>query len=181
MSAANPPVASCTLPQGLPGGTDVVQATYPGDNWYAASIGSLSLTVGQAASQVNAFAVTTSSGGSSPVSGQTLKFTVGSVTPVAPGVGTPTGTVTITTPSTAKVLCVLTLSSGAGSCYDSSIQVPSGTQVPFTATYSGDSGFTSSLATTAIDMAPEQALVTAIATSPSPVTYVQKPHPLPKS
>ena len=173
LSAANPPVASCTLPQGLPGGTDVVQATYPGDNWYAASIGSLSLTVGQAASQVNAFAVTTSPGGSSPVSGQTLKFTVGSVTPVAPGVGTPTGTVTITTPSTAKVLCVLTLSSGAGSCYDSSIQVPSGTQVPFTATYSGDSGFTSSLATTAIDMAPEQALVTAIATSPSPVTYGQ--------
>ena len=116
-----------------------------GDSWYAASIGSLSLTVGQAASQVNNFTITTSSGSTSPVSGQTLKFSVGSVTAVAPGVGTPTGTVTITTPSTAKVLCVITLVNGSGTCYDSSIQVPFGTQVPFTATYSGDAGFTFSL------------------------------------
>ena len=173
LSTANPPVATCTLPHGLPGGTDVIQASYPGDTWYAGSIGSLSLTVGQAASAVNNFTVTTSSGSSSPVSGQTLKFSVGPVTAVAPGVGTPTGTVVITTPSTAKVLCVITLVNGAGSCFDSSIQVPSGTQVPFTATYSGDPGFTSSSATTSVDIAAETALVTSITTSPTPVTYGQ--------
>ena len=173
LSNANPPVATCTLPNGLPGGADVIQASYPGDAWYAASIGSLSLTVGQAASKVNNFTVTSSSGSSSLVSGQTLKFSVGSVTAVAPGVGTPTGTVTVTTPSTAKVLCVITLVNGAGSCFDSSIQVPSGAAVPFTATYSGDSGFTGSSATTAAALAPETALVTAITTSPTPVTYGQ--------
>ena len=173
LSDANPPVATCTLPNGLPGGADVIQAAYPGDAWYAASIGSLSLTVGQAASQIDNFTVTSSSGSGALVSGQTLKFSVGSVTAVAPGVGTPTGTVTITTPSTAKTLCVITLVNGAGSCFDSSVQVPSGAQVPFVATYSGDSGFTGSSATTTVALAPETALVTSITTSPTPVTYGQ--------
>ena len=173
LDSANPPVATCTLPGGLPGGTDVIQATYPGDPWYAASIGSLSLTVGQAASAISGFAVTTANGSSTPVSGQTLKFTVAAVNPVAPGVGTPTGTVVVTTPSTAKTLCVITLVNGAGSCYDSAIQVPSGTQVPFTATYSGDAGFTSSSATTALNITPERALVSSIAISPTTPTYGQ--------
>ncbi len=174
LNTSNPPVASCTLPDGLPGGSDVLQATYPGDPWYAASIGSLSLTVGQAAS-VTSVAVTTSTGSTAPVSGQTLKFTV--TTAAAPSTpadtDTPTGTVAITTPSTAKTLCVATLVSGSGTCYDSSIQVPSGTQVPFTATYSGDTDFTSSVGTTAVNMAPETALVTSITTSPAGVTYGQ--------
>jgi hypothetical protein len=173
LDTSNPPVASCVLPNGLPGGTDVIQAVYPGDPWYAASIGSLSMTVGQAATTTTAFTITTSTGSTSPVSGQTLKFTVGSVAPVAPGVGVPTGTVAITTPSTAKTLCVVTLANGTGSCFDSSVQVPSGTQVPFTATYSGDAGFTGSSTTSSINIAPETALVTNIATSPTTVTYGQ--------
>ena len=68
---------------------------------------------------------------------------------------------------------MITLVNGAGSCFDSSVQVPSGAQVPFVATYSGDSGFTGSSATTTVALAPETALVTSITTSPTPVTYGQ--------
>ena len=182
LNGANPPQATCTLTGGLPGGGDVIQASYPGDvatagsggldGWYAGSTGSLGLAVGKAPTTVKGFTVVPASGSGTPVSGQTLKFSVTSVAAVAPGAGQPTGTVAVTTPSTFQTLCTITLVNGAGSCF-SSVQVPSGSGVAFTATYSGDSGFQPSTATTSLAVGAEKALVTGFTTSPTPLVYGQ--------
>ena len=152
LTSANPPTASCYVASGLPGGADVVQATYPSDGVYASSVGSLSMTVAKD-STTTTMKVSTATGTytktKGATSGQTLKLSA-TVTPQSPGSGTPTGTVAFTTPSLpGQTLCTAVLSGGKGTCYDTSIPVPAGSPNPvlFQAAFSGDTGFSSSVST----------------------------------
>ncbi|HVX22894.1 MAG TPA: Ig-like domain-containing protein, partial [Acidimicrobiales bacterium] len=150
LSATNPPVARCYVAAGLPGGADVVQATYPTDGVYAPSVGSLSMTVAKDVTKTT-MTVTTATGSfaSGATSGQTLKFTA-TVAAQSPGSGTPTGTVSFITPALlGQTLCTATLVGGKATCYDTNVPVPAGSPNPvlFQATYAGDTGFGSSVST----------------------------------
>ena len=98
---------------------------------------------------------------SASVTGQPFTVSV-SVAPVAPGVGTPTGSVTV---SDGTHTCVATLSGGSGHC---SLTDPAGTYT-ITATYAGDADFATS-ATTGEDTVAPAATTTAITSISASVT-----------
>ena len=172
LNTNNPPTATCTVDAGLAGGVDSVQAAYPGNGIYAASTGSLAVTVTRAPTVTAVVARAASSPSVTPVSGQTLRFDV-TVAPNGSYAGTPTGQVAITTPGVAGVLCTVTLSAGAGTCNDTGVPVPWGTNVPFSATYAGDSSFSGSAGQTTLTINPQQLTVSSISVSPSPSSYGQ--------
>ena len=140
---------------------------------YAASIGSLSLTVAKAATTVNGLHRGPASGsvghpgvGPDP---QVLGQLGDRRSPRGPG--TPTGTVAITTPSTAQTLCTITLVNGAGSCFDTSVQVPSGTRALHRHLQRRQRLHVVVGHHQPLTIGPEKALVTGFTTSPAtPVT-----------
>ncbi|MHB8220073.1 MAG: Ig-like domain repeat protein, partial [Acidimicrobiales bacterium] len=187
LNSSNPPLATCYVVAGLPGGSDSVQATYPTDGTYAPSVGSLSLQVATAATSTTMTVGTATGNTTTAISGQTLEFSA-TVTPQSPGTGSPSGTVAITSPSVPGVtLCTVTLTAGHGICYDSSIPVPAGNPNPvlFQATYSGNATFGSSstslpatpaqgtLGVNALDVLKESATVSSFTVSPTSPIYGQ--------
>ncbi|WP_244942927.1 beta strand repeat-containing protein [Streptomyces inhibens] len=140
-------------------GSYLVTATYSGDANFTGSSGTDTQTVGQAS--------TTTSVISSPdpsVVGQPVTFTA-IVAPVAPGAGTPTGTVTFVI--TGGPTLTATLSGGTASVTTSALTAGTHT---VTATYSGDPSFTGSsgtdtqtvtqaLTTTSVTTAPDPSVV----------------------
>jgi hypothetical protein len=115
-------------------GSHSIQASYGGDSNFTSSIsGVLSQTVNQAAS-----ATTISSSVNPAVFGQAMTFTA-TVSPIAPGVGVPTGTVTFLDGT--ATLGTATLSSGQATFSTSSLAVGSHS---ISAGYGSDANFTSS-------------------------------------
>ena len=123
----------------LPVGSDAILAMYTsGDGNFSGSSGS-------ATQEVNRASTTTAAMPSSlnpAVSGQAVTFTV-TVSPQYPGATSPTGTVAFFVNSATVPGCAAaTLSSGQAQCVTN--MLPSGLNLPITATYSGDSNFVTS-------------------------------------
>ncbi|MFD9537770.1 Ig-like domain repeat protein, partial [Streptomyces sp. NPDC060010] len=112
--------------------TGAVTAVYNGDGCFSSSTGTAPVTVNQASSTVS---VTIDPNPS--VCGETVTVCA-TVTAVAPGSGTPSGTVTFTGPGGLNV--TLTLDAGGTACLTTS-SLTSGT---YSATYNGDSCFAGS-------------------------------------
>ncbi|WP_234326845.1 beta strand repeat-containing protein [Streptomyces sp. NRRL S-337] len=144
----------------IPVGTHTVTATYSGDSGFSGSVGSDTQTV--------APAVTTTSVTTSPdpsVVGQTATFTA-TVSPVSPGAGTPTGTVTfVATDGVTTVSLTGTLSGGTVGVGTNGL-VTAGTYA-VTATYSGDGDFTGSVGADTQTVA-QASTTTSVSTAPDP-------------
>ncbi|MEV7866135.1 Ig-like domain repeat protein, partial [Streptomyces sp. NPDC088124] len=136
-------------------GTGTVTAVYNGDTCFTSSTGTTPVTVNQAASTV-AIAVNPNPS----VCGQTVKVCA-TVTAVAPGSGTPTGTITLTGPGGLNT--TVPLDTNGTACITTST-LTSGT---ITALYNGDTCFTSSTGTTPVTV-NQAASTVAIAVSPNP-------------
>ncbi len=115
--------------------THTITATYAGDTNFATSNGSVTQTVGKAGTTT-----TVTSSANPAVNGQSVTFTA-TVTPTSPGAGTPTGTVTFEDTTTSTSLGSGTLSGGVATLSTLSLKVGSHA---ITATYGGDSNFTTS-------------------------------------
>ncbi|MEU8869573.1 Ig-like domain-containing protein [Streptomyces javensis] len=137
---------------GLTVGTHIVTATYNGDANFASSTGTTAVVVIQAA--------TTTSVTSAPdpsTLGQPVTFTA-TVTPVAPGAGVPSGTVTFTISGSGGGTFTQPLSSlGTATLSFSTLGVGAHTVV---AVYSGDAGFLPSTGTDTHTVAPGPAATT---------------------
>jgi hypothetical protein len=120
---------------GITAGTyaGAVAASFTGDANYAGSSGSNSLVVSRESTVTTLASSTISS-----VLGRTVTFTA-AVSAVAPGAGTPTGTITFSDGT--RVLAVIPLANGVATLGISSLSV--GSHV-ITAAYSGDADFTGS-------------------------------------
>ncbi|REK90530.1 Ig-like domain repeat protein, partial [Streptomyces inhibens] len=137
-------------------GTYLITATYGGDANYTGSSDTDTQTVGQAS--------TTTSVTSSPdpsVVGQPVTFTA-TVSPVAPGTGTPTGTVTFVISGGPTLTG--TLSGGTASVTTSALGTGSHT---VTATYGGDANFTGSSGTDT-QTVNQASTTTSVTSSPDP-------------
>ncbi len=134
LSASSPYQATCAASYGA-AGSDSVTATYNGDTNDQTSTSSAVAVSISPASTTTALGA----GEASLVVGQSVTFTA-TVTPVAPGAGTPTGTVTFT--GDAGTLCTASLdASGQATCTTSYDQTGSDS---VTASYDGDANFSGS-------------------------------------
>ncbi|WP_220377868.1 beta strand repeat-containing protein, partial [Streptomyces inhibens] len=151
---------TASVTTGLAAGSHTVTATYSGDGSFTGSSGTDTQTVIQA--------LTTTSVSSSPdpsVVGQTVTFTA-NVSPVAPGAGTPTGTVVfLATDGLTTVTLTGTLSGGSVSVSTNGL-VTAGTYL-VTATYSGDANFVGS-AGTDTQTVSQASTTTSVTSSPDP-------------
>ena len=136
-------IATCTTTYAV-ATTDHVTASYGGDDDFTSSAGTATVSVGKAATST-----TLAVSPSSAVVGQTITLTA-TVTPTAPGAGTPTGSVTFD--GTGGPLCNGTLSGGTATC---TMSYGKPTTDKVNATYGGSAGFTGS------------------SSGPSPVTVVK--------
>lgn len=135
--AISAPSGTCTITEATPA-TYAMTASYGGDtNFAGSSSAATNEVVGQAASTTSI----TSPASATVVVGQPVAVSV-SVAPVAPGTGTPTGTVTVS--DGAGDTCVVTLSGGVGSCNVTPMTI---TATSISATYAGSTDFTTSAAT----------------------------------
>ncbi|WP_413798815.1 Ig-like domain-containing protein [Streptomyces iranensis] len=142
---------SVTVPAGLSVGVHPVTATYSGDVNFTASTGTNVIVVIQAS--------TTTSVVSAPdpsTLGQPVTFTA-TVTPVAPGAGVPTGTVTFIISGSGGGTFVQPLVGGVATLTLSTLGVGSHTVV---ATYSGDANFLPSVGTDTQTVNPTPAATT---------------------
>jgi subtilase family serine protease len=128
-------------------GAHAITVTYSGDTTYAASSGSLTVTVTKVASQTNVSAATTT-----PASGASdaITITVASGS-VASSTATPTGNLTIAVDGTTQSP-TLTLASGSATYTFSSTVAGSHT---ITATYPGDSIYAASTGLLTVTVAPK--------------------------
>ncbi|MEW2436099.1 Ig-like domain-containing protein [Streptomyces caniferus] len=161
----------------IPVGTSNVTATYSGDGDFTGSSGSDTQTVTQASSTTE---VTTSPDPSVVGESVTLSATV---SPVSPGAGTPTGTVTfVATDGATTVTLTGTLSGGTTSVTTNGLAAAGTYSV--TATYSGDSNFTGSVGSGTHTVTPA-ATTTAVVSAPEPsvvgetVTFTATVSPVP--
>jgi hypothetical protein len=140
-------------------GSHTVTVTYNGDgNFTTSSSAGLSETVSKASSST---AVTTSA--NSTVFGQAVTYTA-TVSAVAPGAGTPTGTVTFTIDGVAQPN--VTLSSGQATLSTSSLSVGSHT---VTVAYNGDGNFITSTSASLGQTVSKASSSTAVSSSTSAV------------
>jgi hypothetical protein len=162
--------ASCVLVAGAPGvsscavmatptaaGTDTIGATFPASTVHLMSGGSTGLTVNKAATVV---AVTSSPNPS--IFGQSATFTA-TVLPVAPGAGSPTGTVTFFDGGVSLGSAPL----AAGTAGISLAGLAAGVH-SITATYSGDSNFTGNTSAVWQHTVSPAGTTTTLVSSPDP-------------
>ena len=139
VTPGNPGTATCVTTI-LPVGTDAITATYSGDSNHGGSSGTLS--GGQVVHQAST-TTTLSSSVNPSNSGQSVSFTA-KVAAVAPGTGTPTGTVQFAIDGT-NFGSAVTLSGGSATSSSTSTLAPGKHSI--TAVYSGSASFASSSAT----------------------------------
>jgi hypothetical protein len=147
-------------------GTHNITASYGGNSTFASSTSSI---LQQTVSQASTTTALTSSANPSQ-SGQNVTFTA-TVSPVSPGAGTPSGTVTFSDGST--TLGTGSLSNGTATFSTSSLGI--GTH-NITATYGGDGNFTGSTSNTvaqSVTNTPATTTTTTIAASVNPSVFGQ--------
>ena len=149
---------------GLAVGTHAVTASYGGDNNFGPSTSSaLSQTVNQATT------TTTLSASANPANlGQMVTFTA-TVTVVAPGAGTPTGTVTFRDGETALGTVIV---NPAGNATFSTLSLAVGSH-SITAAYGGDANFAGSSSSSVSQVISQPATSTTLAVSPNPANLGQ--------
>lgn len=145
----------------LPGGSNPITATYPGDGTYQSSTSH----VFYQSVQLNPTNTTLSSNLNPSTYGQPVTFTV-AVTPLS-GAGTPTGNVAIKNGSTG--LGSIALINGAGTLTTSSL--PAGS-LSITASYLGDADFATSSATL-VQSVNAASTATTLTSTPNPSTLNQ--------
>jgi hypothetical protein len=156
----NGSTATCVITAGYPAAVShPITATYNGD---ADNGTSTSSTLTQNVSAAATTTGLTSSGPAPSLVGQPVSFTA-TVSSVAPGSGTPTGTVTVKDGATA--ICTVTLSSGTGSC---SGGLPNAGSRSVTATYNTDGNFATSTSSAFSQTVNQASTTTALASSPNP-------------
>ena len=126
-------IASCSVTF-TTAGAKTLTATFPEDANYVGSTGSASHVVDKGPTTT---AVTVALH-SAPFASVTVSATV---TPVAPGVIAPTGTVGISVSGVPSATCTITLSGGTGNC---SIAFPTAGSFTVTGTYNGDGNYSGS-------------------------------------
>ena len=160
-------IASCnytpTAPTAVAG--DSITATYGGDTNDATSTSSALAEIVDKASTSTALSITPST----PLVGQTVTLSA-TVTPAAPGAGTPTGTVTFA--GNGGTLCSASLSGspGAASCTTTYNGVTSDN---ITASYPGDSNFVSSSAGSTLSVGQALTTTAVVPNDPTPVVGEQ--------
>ncbi len=148
---------SCALAS-TSAGSKTLTATYAGDANFLGSSGTTPHTVSQAATTTS---ITADTPDPSPIGGAyTVNFTV---TPAAPGAGTPAGSVTVSDGGLGS--CNGTLSGGSGSCSLSSAALG---PVTLTATYNGDANFLTSSGTAGHTVALIASTTSISSVTPSP-------------
>jgi Bacterial Ig-like domain (group 3) len=131
--------ATFTTTSPLPVGTNAITSTYGGDTNFQASSGSL--TGGEVVTQASTVtSVSVVSPAGTPVYGQPVTFQA-TVTPVSPGAGVPTGTVTFSAGTT--VLGSALVDGSGTATFTTTSPLPVGTNA-ITSTYSGDTDFLAS-------------------------------------
>ena len=152
--------ATCTLPFASAGAKSVI-ATYNGSTSYlTSSSASLSQTVSSASTTT-----TVSSSALASKTGQQVTYTA-TVAPVAPGAGTPTGTVAFKDNGTTITSCATqTLSGGTATCVVTYSSIGSH---PITAVYSGGTDFTTSTSSSITQVVSAASTTTSLTSSPNP-------------
>jgi Bacterial Ig-like domain (group 3) len=144
-------------------GTDSITAVYSGDTTYGTST---STAVSQVVNMASS--TTTLTSGTNPsVSGQSVTFTA-TVTPVSPGAGVPTGTVTFMNGT--ATLGTGTLSSTGVATFSTSSLTASASPYSITAVYGGDTNFTTSTSSAVSQVVNLASSTTALASSANPST-----------
>ena len=141
-------------------GTKTLTATYEGDANFNDSFGTTSHQV-DAADTATTITNAAGLGSVSSVTGEAYSVAV-SVAAVAPGAGTPGGTVNL---SDGSATCVVTLGGGSGSCLLTSTTAGAKT---ITAAYAGTSDFGTSSTTTAHQVGAGNTTTTIVSDSPDP-------------
>ncbi|MFE5161694.1 Ig-like domain repeat protein [Streptomyces sp. NPDC056697] len=149
---------------GAAGGPYTVTATYNGDAGFTSSTGTNVQTVNRAATTT---AVTSSPDPS--VTGQTVTLTA-TVSPLAPGSGTPTGTVTFI-PGDGTPAIIATLSGGTATATHAYTSA-AGSPFAVSATYNGDTNYTASTGTDTQTVG-RAATTTTVTSSPDPTVAGQ--------
>jgi hypothetical protein len=160
LNQSDPDQASCSVPlNNAP--SDTVIALYRGNPTYSPSTSPpLTVTVAPASTSASLAADT-----SSPVTGQPVTYTV-TVTPVAPGAGSPTGQVTVT--DTTGQTCTAILNNATAGQAACEIPAPAPGTHQVTATYDGSTDYTLSTSNTVTESVTAAATITAISASPEP-------------
>jgi autotransporter-associated beta strand protein len=143
-------------------GLHTITAVYSGDSTFAASASNLTQTVNKA----NTTTAITSSANPSPFD-NSVTFTA-RVSPVSPGAGTPTGTVTFTVDGTAQ--SPVQISNGQAVFSTFMLSVGNHT---ITAAYNGDGNFNSSTSAPLTQTITKANTTTALTASPNPATFGQ--------
>jgi len=159
-------VATCTTAS-LPAGADSIKGTYnPTNSNFATSNGTLAYTVNPAATTTTVTAVPTSTS----TYGQSVTFTA-AVAVVAPGVGTPVGTVDFTQNGSAIATCTAVAVNGSGNAVCTTASLPAGADA-IKGTYNPTgTNFTASSGNLAYTVTPSATAtnVTAVPASSSPL------------
>jgi autotransporter-associated beta strand protein len=146
-------------------GTHTITAVYSGDNNFATSTSTaLTQTVNMAVTTI-----TVTSSANPSVFSQPVTFTA-SVTPTAPGAGTPTGMVTFKDGTT--TLGTASLGSNGSATFSTTTPLSVGTH-SITAVYTGDSNFATSTSTALTQTVNVAATTTRVSSSPNPASIGQ--------
>ncbi len=172
LNAGTPDTASCsaTYPASK---SDNVTAHYGGDTNFSASSGMTTVAVGKAATSTGLMISP-----SAAVVGQTITLTA-TVSPIGPGAGTPTGTVSF---SDGAPVCQATLSAANPDVATCATSFTGTASVTVTASYEGDGNFSGSSQSAALTVSPG-GTTTAVVSSANPavngqvVTYTATVHP----
>ena len=163
VTSGNPGVATCTT-SSLAVGTDAISAAYSGDSNHGANTGTLNQVVNQASTS----AIVISSLNPSTY-GQAVSFSA-NVAALAPGAGTPTGTVQFVVDGGNFGSPVML---AAGSATSSSISTLTEGAHSVSAIYSGDSNFSASSSATLGQTVNQASAATTVTSSQNPSVFGQ--------
>ena len=157
--------ATCSITYAAPGSHTTITAVYSSDtNFSTSTSANFTQTVSKASTTTTLATSQTPS-----VFGQSVTLTA-TVAPVAPGAGTPTGTVNFRDNGTTIPGCsTQTLSGGQATCATSALST--GTHPTITAVYSSDANFNASTSANLTQTVNKASTTTSLATSKTPSVF----------